>query len=730
MRKIALLLGVILLDVGSVWATLIASTSFESTEVGTPFVRSLWSSEGFSPDGWDDGLLTRTMVDDAAAYSGLHAMRIVYPENEFGTQYTGCQVSLRFDKRDEAFMCYSLRFSENFSWGTTHFGGKLPGLAGGARCSGGNECDGTNGFSARLMWREGGRAVLYLYHMDKATKFGDDYQLTYPDGSNVVFTPGRWFYIAERVKVNTDGDTYDGEVELWVNGQPVLLVQGLRLTSNGDKVDDLYISTFHGGDDDTWCSTDTCYSWIDDVRVGTEYKDVAYKDCRKPELGVDKTLCTGAKSVSLVSDIQTDDRKYSWLLNGKEVGAEPVLSTYTSGRYILMVDSADCFRRDTINLFDRLVPNLGENLHICESSFVTLSPRIDPDGLSFAWKCDGVVLPFAESSITVKDAGTYEVTVSSPVCKSATAQIEVSSGLLPVADRSGIAGDTVTLVGPAGKTYAWYGSAAGDDRLALSLYYLTNYPDGFSYVYVSDPDGFNGTVGKREMESDPWTRSDFANEWMVFSVLRDLSVDSISIYPTVVMDATIRILNDVDGEVLFSKTFENLEAGEMRLPLGVNLSAGKYRMDAVGTTAALRHSHSEGISFPYTVDGLISIEGCNKEWINAKPWYLFFYNWRITTGNYCARTPVLLKGEERVGLTERMPNRFRVYPTHTQGDLFVEGLEGDASLSIYSDEGRMVFYRKTTQSRLCLSLSSFRSGIYTLYITDVSGCRRVRVVRE
>jgi len=79
----------------------------------------------------------------------------------------------------------------------------------------------------------------------------------------------------ERVKINTNASTFDGEVEVWVNGEHVLLRKGLRFTSNGDKVNDLYISTFHGGNDSSWAPKTTCYTWFDDIKVSTRKVDVA-----------------------------------------------------------------------------------------------------------------------------------------------------------------------------------------------------------------------------------------------------------------------------------------------------------------------------------------------------------------------------------------------------------------------------------------------------------------------
>lgn len=264
-------------------AEVISSTDFESVEVGESLSRKIFQSEGFTTGTWDNGLAARTIVDTTEHFSGNKSMRIMYPKGGYGTSETGCQVQLRFNKIDEVFASYNLRFSDDFTWGTTSYGGKLPGLGGGNNCSGGSNCDGTNGFSARFMWRTGGKAVLYLYHMDKPATYGEDVDLVYPDGSPVIFERGKWFHIAERVKVNSSADSYDGEVEVWVNGEQVLFRDGLRFVTNEDKVDNLYISTFHGGSDRTWAPTDTCYTWLDDIRIGTTYEDVAMQNVSRNE---------------------------------------------------------------------------------------------------------------------------------------------------------------------------------------------------------------------------------------------------------------------------------------------------------------------------------------------------------------------------------------------------------------------------------------------------------------
>jgi hypothetical protein len=244
------------------------STDFESQKSGSAYCLSNWGKDGFKAS-WEDGLYTRSFIDSTQAVSGKKSLRITYPKDSVGPSGNGAQVNIILPERDEYYLSYWLRFSDNFSF---QLGGKLPGLAAGDLCSGGQVCDGTNGFTARFMWRRGGKIVLYLYHMDKQGKWGDDDPLVYPTGEDVTFEQGKWYQITERVKINSENTSHNGEVEAWVNGIQVLLRKGIRFTSNGEGVDRFYFSTFHGGSTAEWAPTETCYINVDDIVISTDKK--------------------------------------------------------------------------------------------------------------------------------------------------------------------------------------------------------------------------------------------------------------------------------------------------------------------------------------------------------------------------------------------------------------------------------------------------------------------------
>jgi hypothetical protein len=256
----------------TIQAQIIDYTGFEDFDDETVFTRSSWVNEGFTVS-WVNGFnQNRAHIDSEHAIYGSSSLRILYPADNYGTSGTGAQAPLRVDPEDELYATYWLRFSENFDWGGEYEGGKLPGLAGTGLCSGCQDCTGNNGFTARLMWRQDGRGVLYLYHMDKVNNCGDDHALQL-SGTDFYFEKGQWYNIIQRVKINTE-DNHDGEVEVWINEEPAILMTGIRFVNNGSKVDHLYFSTFHGGNSSEWAPSEDCHIWFDNIVIAHNAEDV------------------------------------------------------------------------------------------------------------------------------------------------------------------------------------------------------------------------------------------------------------------------------------------------------------------------------------------------------------------------------------------------------------------------------------------------------------------------
>ncbi|MCU1620964.1 MAG: hypothetical protein JWR41_2970 [Modestobacter sp.] len=187
------------------------------------------------------------------------ALRITYPQGSVSPSASrryhspggGMQVFLPVlgAPVDAEYLRYWVRFADDFQFVK---GGKLPGLYGGTEVSGGEQPDGTNGFSTRLMWRRQGAGEVYLYAPgESGTSLGRG-DWTWPRG--------RWLCVEQQVVLNTPGKD-DGAVTVWLDGKQVYADDQLMYrTVPGLRIDGLFFSTFFGGDDPSWAPSADQYA--------------------------------------------------------------------------------------------------------------------------------------------------------------------------------------------------------------------------------------------------------------------------------------------------------------------------------------------------------------------------------------------------------------------------------------------------------------------------------------
>jgi len=154
----------------------------------------------------------------------------------------------------EAVLNYQVQFPEGFNF---VLAGKIPGLYGGdtpevaKTCAGGHHDDSC--WSARLMWRQGGKGELYGYlptpNQDLPickNKCDVHYGASIDTGA-WTFEPGKWTQITERVLLNDVGQK-NAEIEISIEGKSVIKVTGLelRLDDKG-RIVGVMVHTFFGG---------------------------------------------------------------------------------------------------------------------------------------------------------------------------------------------------------------------------------------------------------------------------------------------------------------------------------------------------------------------------------------------------------------------------------------------------------------------------------------------------
>lgn len=215
---------------------------------------------------WEDGVKEghlSTIIKD-----GTKAFRVNYTPGEIGPEKGGCGWRFPIGRHEVAQLTYTVTFSKDFDWVK---GGKLPGLCGGpANVSGGRPADGTNGFSARLMWRADGRGEAYVYHKNQTDNYGD--RFSFP--ADYRFPTEQPVRVRMRVAMNTPG-AKNGKLYVWIApaADPKnerLLVSRTNMewrTADTFGIDSLYFETFHGGSDKTWGPTRPCFTEFTGIKV-------------------------------------------------------------------------------------------------------------------------------------------------------------------------------------------------------------------------------------------------------------------------------------------------------------------------------------------------------------------------------------------------------------------------------------------------------------------------------
>jgi len=194
------------------------------------------------------------------------ALRVNFAPGEIGPEKGGAGWRWPIGTHQAAELRYTVRFGPNFEFIK---GGKLPGLCGGPdNVSGGRRADGTNGFSARLMWRRDGRGEAYIYHKNQP----DDYGHSFPFPADFRFPLDQLVQVRLAVTMNQPGKK-DGTLRVWITlpdqAEKLMVEQTDMEWRNTDSfgVDGLYFEAFHGGGDKTWAPKKPCWAEFSGIEV-------------------------------------------------------------------------------------------------------------------------------------------------------------------------------------------------------------------------------------------------------------------------------------------------------------------------------------------------------------------------------------------------------------------------------------------------------------------------------
>ena len=177
-------------------------------------------------------------------------LRFELPIGMVGSSDTGGIIKANIAGKTDYTIEYGIRFDSGFPWSK---GGKVPGFSGGAGYTGGAPAWDGDGFSVRLMWREGGRIIPYVYHYNQPDEFGDTF------GETLGYFTDTQEHIIKYYAVLNTGANPDGILKIYLDGVQVFDKRDLIYRIDESLIDTAHIAIFAGGSGADWNMTGTGY---------------------------------------------------------------------------------------------------------------------------------------------------------------------------------------------------------------------------------------------------------------------------------------------------------------------------------------------------------------------------------------------------------------------------------------------------------------------------------------
>ena len=220
-------------------------------------------------DGAADQLLQHEKLTLApgAGVDGSSGLRAEYTGSDRGSDRIVKHVFLP-EPGLEYSLNYDVRFDKDFQFVK---GGKLLGLGPKQHITGGRPIV-SDGWSARVTFKEGGAPRLYTYHQDMQGQYGDRGEVL----RSFEFEKERYYAVSLHVRVNDSPEHASGFSRLYVDGEMLERHEGLRLRGSGGEeslINKFMFSSFHGGHDPDWAprnadgSYKTVYATFDNIAV-------------------------------------------------------------------------------------------------------------------------------------------------------------------------------------------------------------------------------------------------------------------------------------------------------------------------------------------------------------------------------------------------------------------------------------------------------------------------------
>lgn len=469
-----------------------------------------------------------------------------------------------------------------------------------------------------------------------------------------------------------------------------------------------------------------------------------------PDLGADRTLC-GLGSVTIEAAVDWSNLEEGEKVSFKWYRNDSHLASF-DGKQSIMVSEAGTYKCEVIEskgewttssevAVTDVLPDftIGEDVELCKQTSARLAASVVGEGLTYSWSKDGAKIEEVNDTVyTVYSAGTYSLTISATGCESKSAKVVVTS-LLPEVEGDVICEPGyVNLSVLADGDYEWYDAPEGGTALGKGTSYSTKISES-TVFYVQDAGSISATAGPSEKQLT--NDRTYGDKIVYFSTSGEVQITQISVYYSSVYYGSMQTLTATlsgDAKGTFVSASQDVQKAGVytfsfeQNPINIT-KAGNYSIEFKPDNA--NFSYSTNCNYDeFAYSDIIKFNSGNANDYG----FPALFDWKISAGSSCARTPVFAVIDENVpcdlvSVENAEAKALSLYPNPVDDNLFIDLSDEESLLNVkvYASSGAVFEVDADVEAdKISLNVSQLSAGIYIVELITDSGVKRAQFLKR
>jgi len=288
---------------------------------------------------------------------------------------------------------------------------------------------------------------------------------------------------------------------------------------------------------------------------------------------------------------------------------------------------------------------------------------------------------------------------------------------------------TLTASGPMGVTFDWFDLSGNFIGTGDTM--TTDTINSSTSVYVAYQELAPGNMGAASNTFGGGGYYNFFTEGLMFDVYNDMTIDSVTIYPSDTGTIGI-IIQSVLGSTIYNGNYTitaplNTISGH-KVPIGVNIPAGyAYGMyiSAISPGTLSLYRNTTNASYPYNYGNVASITQASN---GSTDFYFFFYNWDISTIScYSDLQEAEIYVDNCTGINDNIVSDFYISPNPNNGEFKINfpNINLNSRLEILDLSGKLIYENILDIRNKSVNINSISRGVYLISIIE-NGNRKTK----